>query len=270
MEVIIEEQTLDLAAVGALAQIPGLEWLISEGGDLLQKIGTAIGQFIGGIVGGISQGVTSVLPEIGTNLSQFMTNITPFVEGVKMVDESVLTGAGILSAAILALTVAELINGVADFLSGGSSFAELGTQLSQFMINATPFIAAASMLDANMMSGVKALADTILILTAANVLDGLTSWITGGNSLGKFSEQLPVVGKGLRGFLTELGTFSDAEVATVNCAANAVKKLAEVAAIIPNTGGLLASIVGDNDFGQFANQFPVLGSGIRGFLDNIG
>ena len=270
MGVVIAELALVLAAVGALAQIPGLEWLISEGGDLLQKIGTAIGQFIGGIVGGIAQGVTSVLPEIGTNLSQFMTNITPFVEGVKMVDESVLTGAGILSAAILALTVAELINGVADFLSGGSSFAELGTQLSQFMINATPFIAAASMLDANMMSGVKALADTILILTAANVLDGLTSWITGGNSLEKFSEQLPVVGKGLRGFLTELGTFSDAEVATVNCAANAVKKLAEVAASIPNTGGLLASIVGDNDLGQFANQFPVLGSGIRGFLDNIG
>ena len=46
---VIAELALVLAAVGALAQIPGLQWLINEGGNLLQGVGTAIGKFIGGI-----------------------------------------------------------------------------------------------------------------------------------------------------------------------------------------------------------------------------
>ena len=52
--IIISELALILAAIGGLAQIPGLKWLINEGGDLLQSVGTAIGKFIGGIVGGFT------------------------------------------------------------------------------------------------------------------------------------------------------------------------------------------------------------------------
>lgn len=60
--VVIAELAIVLAAVGALAQIPGLEWLISEGGQLLQTIGNAIGGFIGGIVGGFMSGVSGSFP----------------------------------------------------------------------------------------------------------------------------------------------------------------------------------------------------------------
>ena len=42
MGAVIAELALVLAAVGALAQIPGLEWLIGEGGNLLQGIGTCL------------------------------------------------------------------------------------------------------------------------------------------------------------------------------------------------------------------------------------
>lgn len=50
--VVMAELAVVLAAIGGLAQIPGLDWLIGEGGKLLQTIGNAIGGFIGGIVGG--------------------------------------------------------------------------------------------------------------------------------------------------------------------------------------------------------------------------
>ena len=42
MGAVIAELALVLAAVGALAQIPGLNWLINEGGNLLQGIGTCL------------------------------------------------------------------------------------------------------------------------------------------------------------------------------------------------------------------------------------
>lgn len=86
MGAVIAELALVLAAVGALAQIPGLNWLINEGGNLLQGIGTAIGKFVGGIVGGFMSGVSSQFPQIGSDLSGFMANVQPFLDGAASID----------------------------------------------------------------------------------------------------------------------------------------------------------------------------------------
>ena len=228
----------------------------------------AIGAFVGGLIGGLAAGVMSTLPAIATSLSKFMTNLEPFITGIKNVDIDVLAGAGILTAAILALTIADFITGIMSL--GGLSLVSLGSQLSAFMIAAQPFIMGAKMIDPDMMVGVKTLAETILILTAADVLSGLTSWLTGGSSLSKFAAQLPILGRGLAAFSSNIGTFTEEQLATVNCAAQAVKTLAAAASEIPNTGGLLASIVGENDLSTFAAQFPILGTGLVGFLTNVG
>lgn len=259
-----------LAALGGLAQIPGFNELIADGGAVLSAIGNAIGAFVGSIVSGFAGEVLTILPALGMALSGFMTGVQPFVIGAKLIDQSVLTGVGFLSAAILALTVADLVAGVSSFLQGGSSFADLGTQLSQFMVNAMPFIMTASMITPEMMSGVKALAETILIITAADILQGLTSFISGGSSLESFATQLPILGQGLAGFATSLGTFTEEQLVTVNCAAKAIKTLAQASSEIPNAGGLLGMLVGENDLGTFAAQFPILGSGLAQFLSNIG
>ena len=267
---VIAELAIVLAAIGALAQIPGLEWLIGEGGDLLQTIGTALGQFVGGIVGGVAEGVTACLPEIGKNLSDFMTNVTPFIEGVKNVDCSVLEGAGVLAGAILALTVADLLAGVTQFLTLGYGFAQLGTDLSNFMTNAQGFIQGAAMLDENMMAGVKTLAETVLILTAANVVEGLTRWITGGSSLANFGSQLPELGTNLNSFVTNLGTFTQDQVAAVGCAADAIRTLAAAASELPNEGGWAAKILGDNSIATFGSYLPDLGTNLASFATNLG
>ena len=258
-------------ALGALVpQFPQLQTFLDTGLSLLTRLAEGLGQMIGSFISALAGEIMSILPNLGLCLSQFMMNAMPFIMGAKMVDASVLAGAGYLAGAVLALTAADLIAGLMSFLQGGSSFADLGTELSRFMENAKPFIEGASMLDEKMMGGVKALAETVLILTAANVLEGLTSWLTGGNSLGKFAEQLPTLGTALAGFAANIGTFSNAQVATVNCAAQAVKLLASAAAEIPNTGGLLADLIGDNDLETFANQFPKLGTGLSDFLTNVG
>ena len=259
-----------LLALGGLSQIPGFNELIQDGGQTLSLIGYALGNFVASIAGGLAAGITASLPEIGTNLSQFMTNVLPFIAGVKLVDESVLAGVGILSAAIIALTVADLVAGISSILQFGSSLADLGTELSQFMINALPFITTAATITPEMLSGVKSLAETILILTAADVIHGLTSFLTGGSSLESFATQLPILGQGLAAFSTSLGAFTEEQLATVNCAANAVKTLAQASSEIPNTGGLLAQLVGNNDLGVFASQFPILGAGLSSFLSYIG
>ena len=205
MGLVIAELALVLAAVGALAQIPGLQWLINEGGNLLQGIGTAIGKFIGGIVGGFMSGVSSQFPQIAADLSGFMTNIQPFIQG-------------------------------------------------------------ASAIDPSMMDGVKALAETILILTAANILEGLTSWFTGGSSLTGFAEELVPFGTAMKQFSDEIAGIDGEVVAN---AAVAGKTLAEMAATLPNSGGVVGFFAGENDMGAFGDQIVPFGEAMKAFADSV-
>ena len=258
-------------AMGALVtKFPQLQTFLDVGIPLLVQMAGGLGQMIGAFISALAGEVMTILPQLGMCLSQFMINATPFITGAKMVDETVLAGVGILAGAVLALTAADLISGVLSFLQGGSSFADLGTQLSLFMLNALPFITTAAMITPEMVSGVKALAETIMIITAANLLEGITSFVTGGSSLETFAAQLPILGQGIAAFAASLGSLGPDQLETIDSAAKAIKSLASAAAEIPNTGGLLASIVGENDLGVFAAQFPILGIGLRSFLDNIG
>lgn len=256
-------------AIGALVtEFPQLQTFINTGIPILEKLAHGLGSVIANFITGFAGEVMTLLPQLGQCLSQFMMNLMPFITGAKLIDEKVLVGIGILTAAILAFSVAELISGIASLT--GLSLAALGLQLSAFMIAALPFIQYANLIDPSALTGIKTLAEAILILTAANVIEGLTSLFGGGSSLENFATQLPVLGKGLAEFSNSLGTFTEDQLNTVKCAAQAVKTLAQASSEIPNTGGLLAQIVGDNDLGTFAAQFPTLGTGLAQFLTNVG
>ena len=151
-----------------------------------------------------------------------------------------------------------------------SGLPQMGKDLSGFMNNASDFIDGASKINPSMMDGVKALGEAILILTGANILESLTSWLTGGSSLADFGGELKGLGTSLKEFASSLGTFDDSTVATVDCASRAIKSLAEAAAAIPNKGGLWASIVGENSLTAFGSELPVLGTYLNGFISNLG
>ena len=237
---------------------------------VMEKIGAAIGGLIGGFIGGVAEGVMSTLPAMGQHLSDFMTNVQPFIDGCKNIDGSVLAGIGFLSGAIIALTAADVIASITTLLPKVSSFGELGDSLSDFMINADPFISGASRLDENLVSGFKTLAEAILILTASDVIDGLTSWFTGGSSLENFGAQLPQLGTDLKDFVTNLGTFDDAAITAVDCAGKIITSLADAAKLIPNEGGLWAKLFGDNSIATFGSYLPAFARDLRSFIINLG
>ena len=252
--------------IGALMQkLPVLQSFLDTGISVLIKLAGGIGEMIGAFVSGIFTQIADSLPAIGLCLSQFMGNAMVFIAGAKLVDEKVLAGVGILTAAILALTVADVINGVASFLSGGSSFADLGTQLSQFMTNALPFIVGARLIKPEAMNGVKTLAETLLILTAGNLLDSLTSWFTGGNGIEAFTQSLPMLGSALVEFSDSV---SGINAENVTAAANAAKSLAEMTKAVPNEGGIQRWFNGESGLAKFANNLKPLGEGLKNFSDS--
>ena len=271
--VLIAELGLVLAAIGGLSKIPGLTELVQSGGNFLQAVGTAIGQFIGGIVGGVALGASASMPMIADNLSQFMTNIMPFINGAKTVDMSVLAGITALTLAIAELSAANLIASLTEFLTIGSSLPDLGNQLSDFMNNIQGFISGASGIDPKVANNIVSLSKAILAITAANMLNNISNFMsifTGGNSLTQFADELADLGTGLNQFVSNLGTFSEDQVTTVNCAANALIAISNAAKNIPNEGGLAALFAGDNSIGQYAGELSELGTGMRAFVDSLG
>ena len=195
-----------LLALGALTQIPGVNELISSGGETLAAIGYAIGNFIGSIIGGFGAGVTSGLPEMAQNLSMFMVMLTPFIAG-------------------------------------------------------------ASMIDPSMMEGVKALAEVILLLTAAQLLEGITSWLTGGSSMTDFAKQILPFGKAMVKFSETVAGKIDQEA--VNAAANAGKTMVELQNSLPGTGGVFQFFAGEKDLEGFGNQLVPFGTAMVRFSETV-
>ena len=247
-----------------------LEWIGGEGAELLKNIGTAIGSFVGGLTGGFMDGFTDKLPEIGKNLSEFMTNIQPFVNGAKNVKMDTVTGIGILATAIAAISGAEMIAGIAEFFDFGQSFTQLGKDLSTFMTDIQPFIDGATSITPEMLTGVQHLASMICILTSAGVIEGVASFMNGGSSLDNFGDDLPELGEKLSEFAKNLDGFNDEKVKAVTCAADAIRAMAGVSSGINGQTGFGKWLCGDNSILTFASQLPELGTHIKDFATNLG
>ena len=265
--IVIGELAILLAVMGGLAQIPGLQWLISEGGNFLQSIGTAIGQFIGGIIGGVAEGVASVLPVIATSLSGFMTNIQGFIAGAQNVNENVLIGTGYLSAAILLLSAADFIAGLATL--GGLGLVELGMSLTDFIVAAMPFITTIQSIDPASVEAAKTLAEMILVLTAAELLNGIASFIGGGTDFSSFGTQLTAFGTAICEFSNILTNNGGINEEAVVSAANAGEVMAELQKSLYGAGGLKQDIFGEKDLSVFATQLVAFGSAICEFSNTL-
>lgn len=265
--VVIAELAIVLAAVGALAQIPGLEWLISEGGQLLQTIGNAIGGFIGGIVGGFMSGVSGSFPQIGMDLAAFMTNIQPFIDGARGIDPAMLEGVKALTGAIMLITAADLLEGLTSWLTGGSSLSTFAEELVPFGEAMKKFSHSITGLDGDLVS-TAAIAGKTLAEMAATLPNsgGIAGFFAGENDMGAFGDQLVGFGGSMMKFAESIkGLDTDA----VQNAAIAGKAMAELAATLPNTGGAVGFFAGNNDMDDFGEQLVPFGAAIKAYSDAV-
>ena len=223
--IILAELSAVIAAAGAIAQIPGASWLIEEGGNFLEKIGTAIGQFVGGIAGGVAKGVTSSLPAIGKNLSDFMTNTQPFIEGAKKIDSSVTTGITSLCKAILALTGTDLLNAIASFITGGASFVKMGAQLKPFGEALSDYAQSVKGINAeDIQASAKAAKALVSLNDALPKSGGFLGKLFGNKDLSKLAGQLKSFGTGLNDYSNSVTNVNPDKVANASVA---VKSLVE-------------------------------------------
>ena len=266
MGAVIAELALVLAAIGGLAQIPGLDWLISEGGALLQDIGNAIGGFVGGIIGGIAEGITASLPQIGSDLSAFMINAQPFITGAQQINPAVMEGVKTIAGVILAMTAANLIDGIAKWITGESSISKFASELPVLGVGIAGFARATAGINPVTVVAASTAAKALADMTAAIPNEGgVVGWFAGENSISKFASELPTLGVGIAGFARATAGINPE---TVTAAANAAKTLAAMTSSIPNEGGVVGWFAGENSISKFASDLSALGSGLAGFATN--
>ena len=267
MGAVIAELSLVLAAIGGLSKIPGLSELIESGGAFLETIGTAIGSFIGGIAGGILTGISDKFPAIGTDLSTFMTNLQPFIEGARKLDPTILDSVNTLVDTIMTLTKAELLSSVTSWLTGGSSIADFGAQLALFGPQFAIFAASVKGIDP---SSVEASANAFKTFAeAAGEIPnegGVVSWFTGDNTLEKFGTQLALFGPQFAIFAASV---KGIDPSSVEASANAFKTFAEAAGEIPNEGGVVSWFTGDNTLEKFGAQLALFGPQLAIFANSV-
>ena len=259
--------TAAVAVFGAISKIPGVDWLVGEGGNFLQSVGTAIGQFVGGIVSGVADGVTSTLPQVATNLSEFMTNIQPFIDGAQNIDPSVMEGVKALADTILILTGADLLDALTSWITGGSSLTDFANQLVPFGNAMMQYSSSVSGIDAEAITAsataAKGLAEVVNAIPASG---GLWEMIAGGKDLGQFASYLLPFGEGMKSYADSV---SGINTEAITASATAANGLAEVANAIPASGGLWEMIAGGKDLGQFASYLTTFGNGMKAYAESV-
>ena len=256
-----------MIAVGALmTYVPRCEEFLDKGIVVLEKIGYGLGSFFGNIIGGFIGGIGSGLPEFATQLSNFMTNLQPFIDGANSIDPSVADSMLSLAQAILIITAADVIDGLTSWLTGGVDFADFGSQLAEFGKGLKQFGANVEGINPESIQAAANAAKTLAEMASMVPNEGgFLSWIMGENSLDNFGEQLGGFGDALTAFSNSCASVVPENVTK---GVNAANELVKMASEIPNTGGLLAGIMGDNTMAQFGEDLGGFGTALTNFSTN--
>lgn len=262
-----------IAALGGLNQIPGFSWLMGEGIKVLGQIGTGIGTFVGSIIGAGLEAVSEGIAASGTNLSNFMTNLGPFIEGAKNIDASVLGGISALTGAIVLLTAASFIEGITSlFTLGVGSLTRLGADLASFGPQVKVFADSVSGIKVDAVNAsaaaISAITGVIAVMNGDGLIGKVFDFFTGTNDLADFAA-------GLGDFGSALMTYGESVVGIdkylddIEASATAATKIIEIADLVPNSGGWLGDIVGNNDLDDFGESFKPFGEALMTYGESV-
>lgn len=258
----LTEGNFNATAVNAAANAGKM---ISELQNSLPRTGGKIGDTIEACIGKKDMnGFSQQLVGFGAAMCLF-SNTVKDIDPVAV--ESAANAGKMLTE--MANTIPNSGGKLAEFL-GDNTMDVFGTQLVSFGLGLSMFsktISGDNAIDPEAVSAAaeagKALADM------ANEIPNEGGWmakIVGDNKIDLWGAKLPIFGLGLKGF-SDAVKGVDGE--NIKAAAEAGKALAEMAANIPNEGGWISKIVGDNKLDVFAENIGELGKGMKSFSNNV-
>lgn len=262
-----------MAVFGAAEQAWSVSSYIDSFGNMTEAIGKAIGRFVGGLGAGVMQGLN--LPQIGTDLSDFMTNIQPFLDGCKGVDESVKTGVSNLASAIIAIGGAEIVSAISSWFVGDnpiSQFADdigtIATALNNFASSISGFSETDNANLTNATNAAKGLAE--LVKAVPWQAPEWAQAIVGSKNVEGFAEDAATLATALLNYATNISGFSaTVSESDVTNSTNAAKALVELQKSLPAEGGWIQSLLGIKDLSTFGDRVPGFAAGMKAYAKEI-
>ncbi|MDO5397614.1 MAG: tape measure protein [bacterium] len=257
-----------MVGIGALVTyIPDMQTWLNTGMAVLEQIGYGLGAFFGNIIGGLLGGMSSGLPEIGTNLSLFMTNMQPFLDGISGLDEGSVNNVKTLADAILALTGAGFKDSMTSWITGGSSLASFGEQLVPFGKAIKEYgDTVAGINTSGIQQSVTAGQALAELANALPNSGGIAGFFAGENNIDQFGEKLVPFGKAIK----EYGdTVAGINTSGIQQSVDAGRALAELADALPESGGVAGFFAGENNIDQFGEKLVPFGKAIKEYGDAV-
>lgn len=220
------------------------------------------------IIGAV-KGVAGLAIFVG-GLSLILTALGAINKGIPSFSEFMDKGIPILGkiGTAIGTFIGNLVGSFTGGLSSGlNAFAD---NLNTFIDDFKKFVWKAQSIDEDSLSSVKRLAEMVLILTGADLVNRIASWIPGRPSLTSFAEDLKAFGEGLVPFAESVSSLDDGALKGVKAAADAGLVIAKMAKELPNEGGILGGIVGENSMGLIGPQLENFAVAICSFSNMAG
>lgn len=268
--------TVVMTAVGGLVQL--IEYYtpldvvsaINKFGDIMFAVGEALGK----IVGGALSGILSFIPDVGTYLSEFGENITPFFASLDGLSADSLDLADILVGVILQLAAAEFLNGINKLLGFGSGNAldtleddlgSIGDAVKTFSEKTAGINTKDATRAANVAQVIANLYEN-LPKTGGFIQD-----IFGEQDLSKFGTGMQNVADGIVKFAGGIAAMKDVSVSDedIEKAMCIAQTLATLQDNLPETGGKIQSFFGEKSLENFGIGMKYVAEGIKNFVTTL-
>lgn len=164
---------------------------------------------------------------------------------------------GVEIAKIIGLMIGEFVGSIIGGVGAGitATLPIMADYLSDFMLRIQPFIELASGIKKSSTIGIKNLAEAFLALTAAGTVDSISRFLNLGRSgLDKFATDMLLFLPRFKKFVDGVNELSEDDLDKVKLVGKAMKAMADAANQIPNSGGWVGKIVGENDIDAFGEQ----------------
>lgn len=273
MALVIGGMEVVLAAIGKLSQSKFISGNIDAGINSVIKLADGIGKFAGTLVSSFIDKATEGLGNVGSHLSEFMTNASGFFNNVGNIDAETAQAVSYLANAILSLTTSQVISGLTSWFAGKASLTKFGEDLQEFAPHFKKYTQELSGVGKASIEKTKIVGEvmSIIIGFAKEIPNsgGVLGFLVGNNDLADLSKVLPDFGKNIADYSQNVNGVSESVVEKTKNIAEAMNKIIDFAKRIPNDGGVLGFFVGNNNIADFGKNIKDFGSYFAQYSKNI-
>lgn len=244
-----------VGAVFVISKCKGVD--VASAGQVLLVIGEIIG--VAGLIFAFMAGLRNTIDECVGKEGSYDS----FME------------SGINALVQIGVGIGDFIGGLLGGIVGGinkgvmSTMPDVGMYLSLFMENAQGFFDGVGNIPDGILDSVGNLVGAVLAITAGNLVSSFFECFTGSSSIQTFSDGVVALGSALHNFYESIKGLSDDAIKKMKVCTEVAKGLAEMARTIPNDGGLMGEIFGENNLATWAPGLSVLGENLVKFAESI-